>query len=151
MEPITIGLGAKVIDVLMPYVIKGATELGKEIGKPAVKEVESLLKTLKVRLSGDKEATDNLAHFEEKPERYKEVFKDILEEKLDKDKDLATELDRHLKEMGPTLDIIMKIKVAKKKVTGLEADEMEGGNTRIDQDIGIAEDDVIGAKIKRIG
>lgn len=151
MDPLTIGLGAKVIDVLMPYVKKGAAQLAKDVGVPAVEKVESLLETLKVRLSGDKEATDTLTHFEEKPERHKEVLKDILEEKIAQDKNLAAELDRLLKEMGPTLDIIQKIKVAEKEVMGLEAEEMAGGKASISQDIEQSKEKVTGAKIKRIG
>jgi hypothetical protein len=39
---------------------------------------------------------ENLKRFEEKPERYKPVLEDILQEKLSENKDLVTELSRLL-------------------------------------------------------
>jgi len=149
MDPLTIGLGAKVIDVLMPYVKKGAARLAKDVGVPAVEKVESLLETLKVRLSGDKEATDTLTHFEEKPDRHKEVLKEILEEKLARDRNLADELSRLLTEMGVTLEINIDVEKAE-RVMGLRSKGLENGKVSIKEKVKDAKD-VTGAEIDFIG
>jgi hypothetical protein len=56
--------------------------------------------TLKEKWTWDKEAIENLPRFQGKPERYKLVLEDILQEKLDKDKDLAMKLSRALQMNG---------------------------------------------------
>lgn len=84
-----------------------------------------------------------------KPERYQPVLEDILNEKLAQDKDFADELAHLLKEMGPTLEIVQKMKEAE-DVTGLEAEDMSRSKAKVRQDIEKAEK-VTGAKIDRIG
>jgi len=148
MDPISTLVGS-VMGVLMPYVVKGAEEFARLAGEAAYNKARHLLDTLKAKLAGDKEAIDGLTRLEEKPERYQPVVEDILKEKLSQDKDLAAELERLLKEMGPDLEIIQKIKVGE-KVTGLEADEMVGGKAKVTQEIEEGKD-VTGAKIKRMG
>jgi vacuolar-type H+-ATPase subunit I/STV1 len=148
MDPIGT-LVTSVMAVLMPYVAKGAEEFARVAGEAAYNKAKSLLDTLKARLSGDKEATDSLTRFEEKPERYQPVVEDILKEKLAEDQALAEELKKLLKEMGPELEIIQKMRVGK-KVVGLEADEIAGGQAKVTQEIDEAED-VTGAKFGRIG
>jgi hypothetical protein len=108
-----------------------------------------LLTTLRSRWTGDREASENLERFEEKPDRYRPVFEDILTEKLASDRSLATDVERILKEMGPTLDIVQRMDRGE-QVVGLEAKEMVGGSARIEQDIKEAKD-VKGAKIDRLG
>jgi hypothetical protein len=142
-------LVSTVVSVLLPYVAKGGEEFVKEAGKAAFEKVKSLFQTLKAKLTGDKEASEALENFEQKPARYQSVLEQVLSDKLSQDPALAAELEKHLKEMGPELQIIQKMKKGE-KVTGLEADEMAGGKAKISQDIEEAKD-VIGAKIKKIG
>ena len=137
------------MSVLMPYAAKGAEEFAKSAGADAYQKVTRLLGILKIRWSGDKEATDTLAHFEEKPERYQAALKDILEEKLAQDKELAEELRNQLNGMGPELNIIQQMEEGW-KVTGLEAEEMTEGRAKVRQDIQRGED-IMGARIRRIG
>jgi hypothetical protein len=148
MEPVTT-IAATVIGVLSPYLAKGAEEFIKAAGKDAYEKAKMLLGTLKARWAGDKEASEQLARFEEKPERYRPVLEDILHEKLAQDNDLMTELNRLLQEMGPTLNVVMKMKEAE-DVTGLEAKEMAGGRASVTQEIEKGKN-VTGAKIDRIG
>jgi hypothetical protein len=142
-------LVSTVLSVLVPYVAKGGEEFAKEAGKAAFEKAKSLFQSLKTKLAGDKEASTVLENFEQKPARYQKILDDVLREKLTQDPALAADLEKHLKEMGPELEIIQKMKVGE-KVTGLEADEMTGGGVKINQDIEQAKD-VTGAKIKRIG
>jgi len=148
MDPIST-LVTSVMGVLMPYVTKGAEEFARHAGEAAYKKAKDLLDTLKARLAGDEEATENLNRFEEKPQRYQPVMEDILTEKLARDQTLARELETLLKDMGPDLEVIQRMKVGK-QVVGLEVDEMVGGRARVEQDIEQAED-VTGARIRRIG
>jgi hypothetical protein len=150
VDPVTITtLAASVMSVLMPYAATGVNEFAKSAGRSAYQKATELFGTLKTRWAGDKEATETLARFEEKPERYQPVLEDILKEKLTQDKELAAELATLLNEMGPSLEVIQKMEVGR-KVTGLEAEEMSGGRASVRQDIEKGED-VTGARIGRIG
>lgn len=148
MDPAIADLVTNVMAVLMPYVTKGAEEFTRAAGQAAYEKAKSLLATLKARWAGDKEATENLDRFEEKPQRYQPVLEDILKEKLTEDKDLANELAQLLKEIGPTLEVIQKMKEAE-DVTGLKAKEM-GGTAKVTQEIEKAKK-VTGAEIDCIG
>jgi hypothetical protein len=149
MDPVAISLASSVIGVLMPYAKKGAEEFISSAGKDAYEKSKAILETLKRRWSGDEEATETLEHFEQKPERYKSAIEDILEEKLAQDKDLAEELQKILKDMGPDLEIIQIIKTAE-NITGLEADDFIKGKAKVTQEMDHAKD-VTGTRIKRIG
>src|SRR5215213_1286401 len=118
MDPVTATLAANVMTVLMPYAAMGAQEFVKSAGKEAYEKVKSLLGTLKTRWAGDEEATDALARFEEKPERYRPALEDILLEKLACDEDLATELAARLEEMGPSLEVVQRMEEGR-RITGL--------------------------------
>ena len=149
MDPVTVTLAANVMTVLMPYAAMGAQEFAKSAGKEAYEKAKSLLGTLKARWTGDEEATDAVARFEEKPERYRPVLEGILEEKITQDEQLAAELATLLEEMGPSLEVVQRMEEGR-RITGLEAEQMSGGRARVRQDIGRGED-VTGARIGRIG
>jgi hypothetical protein len=78
MDPAILNLAASIMTVLMPYATMGAQEFVKSVGKDAYEKAKSLLGTLKARWARDREATETLARFEEKPERYRPVLEDIL-------------------------------------------------------------------------
>jgi hypothetical protein len=149
MDPVTVTLAANVMTVLMPYAAMGAQEFAKSAGKEAYEKAKSLLGTLKAKWAGDEEATDAVARFEEKPERYRPVLEGILEEKITQDRELAAELATLLEEMGPSLEVVQRMEEGR-RITGLEAQQMSGGRARVRQDIGKGED-VTGARIGRIG
>ena len=149
MDPVTVTLAANVMTVLMPYAAMGAQEFAKSAGKEAYEKAKSLLGTLKAKWAGDEEATDAVARFEEKPERYRPVLEGILEEKITQDEQLAAELATLLEEMGPSLEVVQRMEEGR-RITGLEAQQMSGGRARVRQDIGKGED-VTGARIGRIG
>jgi hypothetical protein len=149
MDPVTVSLAPAIMGVLVPYAKKGAESFVSSAGKDAYEKTKAILETLKKRWSGDKEATETLEHFEEKPDRYKSAVEDILNEKLAHDKGLSEELQKILNDIGPDLEIIQKMKTAE-DVTGLEADEIAKGTVKITQDIEQAKN-VTGAKVKHIG
>ena len=149
MDPVTATLAANVVAVLAPYVAVGAQEFARNVGKEAYEKAKTMLSALRARCTGDKEATDALTRFEEKPERYAPVLEDVLNEKLAEDKELAMVLSTLLNEMGPSLEVVQKMEEGR-RVTGLEAEEMTEGRATVNQDIGRGED-VTGARIRRIG
>jgi hypothetical protein len=147
MDPIS--LITPVVSLLMPYAAKGAEKFAEEVGQAAFEKVKGLLATLRTRWRGDQEAIDTLVRFEEKPDRYHPILEDVLKEKLGQDQELAKVLTEFLEGMGPTLQIIQKMKDAE-QITGLEAKEMTRGEAAIIQEIDKAKN-VTGAKIDRIG
>jgi len=149
VDPVTATLAANVVAVLAPYVAVGAQEFARNVGKEAYEKAKTMLTALRAKWAGDKEATDALTRFEEKPERYAPVLEDVLNEKLAEDKELAMVLSTLLNEMGPSLEVVQKMEEGR-RVTGLEAEEMTEGRATVNQDIGRGED-VTGAKIRRIG
>lgn len=153
MDPITMTLAVQVVAILLPFVKKGtdkfASEIGQAAGQEAASKVKNLLNTLKTRWKTDKEASDELARFEEKPERYQPVLEDILKEKLAEDKDLASELRQIVDSLGPNLKVIQKMDIGK-DVTGPDIGEVKSGNIYVDQDIKEGTN-IIGAKINKFG
>jgi hypothetical protein len=107
---------------------------------------------LKLRWGGkpeDEEASVVLEQFEKKPDRYEPVLREVLEEKVASDPELAEDLARQVRELGPVLEIVQRMRNAE-GVTGLEAKEIKSGKTSISQDIEGGRD-ITGAKIDRIG
>ena len=149
MDPATIALATSVMNVLLSYVSKGAEEFASKVGDAAYEKARTLLSTLKEKWKGDEEASESLARFEEKPERYQPVLSNILQEKLSQDKELASRVSRLLQEMGPALQVIQKMEEGK-GVTGLKAREFHRGIAHVSQEITTGED-VTGAEFDTIG
>jgi hypothetical protein len=142
-------LASAVVSVLGPYVTKGVEEFTKAAGEVAYEKAKQLLATLKTRWVGDAAAADQLARFEKKPEVYAPVLKDVLEEKIQQDSQLAIQLEQTVKQMGPSLQIFIKMAQGE-DVTALEADEMTKGQVNVNIDIGSGKR-ITGPKIKHIG
>lgn len=150
MDPIIIGLGAKIVEKLMPYVTEGTEKLTQAIGDVAVNKLEKLLHTLKTRLSGDETATDMLAEFEKNPETFKPALQKILQKKLEQDKDLAMELDKQIKDI-PIISIKQKIGKVNKDAIALKGKNIKRANINIDQEVGDASGNVKGIVVDDIG
>lgn len=151
MDPITIGLGVKVLDVLLPYVEKGTEKLTKEVGVAAVDKMESLLKILKTKLSGDETAKDLLYGFEEDPETYKQILGKILQKKVERDNNLAEELDKLIHEIGPILVTDVHVNEADDDVTGIRIGHMKSGKSSARVDVDKAKKKVTGQDIDTVG
>jgi hypothetical protein len=147
MDPAT--LAASAISILTPYVAKGAKELVDSIGQVAYDHAKKLLTTLKTRWSADPVASDSLSRFEKKPEVHAPALQEIVEERIAADPKLRDEVAQTVKDIGPTLSILIKMTKGE-GVTGLEAENVNRGN--IDVTLEIQEGkDVHGAKIKNFG
>jgi len=142
------GLAAKTIAILTPFVSKSVEEYAKKFGEAACQKSISLLGTLKKNVSGDKEATEALENFKQNPGRYKSALEDILSEKLANDKNFANQLQKVIGE-GPEIIIDRKIEDAKDTIA-LEAKEMTKGRVFVKEEIKKA-NGAIGVKIDHIG
>jgi len=147
MDPSTIVTG--VISLLMPFVTKSAQELVITIGEVGYEKMKGLLAGLKQRWIGDPVASDALERFEKKPEIYRPLLEEILQEKLSNDSVLAEELAELLQTMGPTLTVIQKGNLAQ-NITGVDVGEVNSGTIHVTQEFGTAQG-MTGAKINRIG
>ena len=112
MEPIITTLAASAISILTPYVKSGAEKFASEIGEDAAEKAKNLLTILKTRFCEDKYAEGSLDRFEKDPDKYQSALKIILKEKLDGDNSLVDELNKLLKDMGSTLNVVQKMKEA---------------------------------------
>ncbi len=149
MDQLVANLASTVVGVLAPYVTRGAKEFATLAGEAAFQKAKSLLETLKNRWCNDKEASDTIERFEQKPERYEPVMKDILAEKLASDPAFAEEVKSRVEQLGPELVIIQRLREAD-TVTGLEAKEMAGGKASVTQDIEKGRN-IVGARIEKLG
>ena len=140
-------LAGHALAVLMPYVSKGVKQVLETAGEVAHEKLGKLLTTLKTRFSGDEEAAEVIEKFEEKPERYRPVVQDILEEKLKEDEAFASDVAQQVSDIRLHITQIMK---EGKDVTGLALGEFLQGDVTVIQRIDKGEG-VTGAKIDRIG
>lgn len=143
-------LGATVVSILVPLVAKKAEEFIAIAGQAAYDKAKKLFATLKARWAGDKEATDQLAYFEKNPKRYQPAIEDILKDRLSKDKNLAAELNKIVKEMGPELTIVQEMEEAEGLI-GLKSKHFIKGKVKIRTTINKKGKDVTGADIDIIG
>ena len=133
----------------MPYVKKGAESISNAAAKDVYEKSKAVFEALKKRWTGDKEATETLVLFKEKPDRYKAAIEDLLREKLKQDKEFNEYMHKMLNDFEPELEIFQRLKTAE-NVTGLESEELIKGKVKVSQEIENAKN-VTGTKIKRIG
>ena len=106
------------ISLLMPYVTIHSEKFIKTAGKEAYTKVANMMTALKSHLAQDDEAAAALAHFEQKPDRYRSVLKGVLQEKLVEDAAFNSELSQALADLGPGLDVIRSMVVSEVKDPG---------------------------------
>ena len=146
MDPAT--LAASVISILTPYVTKGATELVETVGQVAYDHAKKLFDTLKTRWSADPVASDSLTRFEKNPDVHSPALQEIVEERLQTDPQLSQEVSQTVKDIGPKLEILVKMTKGE-DVTGLDADKVKRGDIKVTVDIGEGKK-VVGARIKNV-
>ena len=84
MEAGALSVASAIVSILTPYVRAGAEEFFKTAGKDAYEKVKRLWTSLSERWAGDSEASNALAGFATKPDRYRGILQDILGEKIAK-------------------------------------------------------------------
>ena len=155
MDPFTMTIASQAMAALIPLLKKGAealanelgTKLGDSVATATVDKLKRLLNRIKAKFSGDDEVADALRNFENKSDRYASTLQDILNDKLDKDKDFAKELEVLVK--GVNLNIIIKMTEGE-DVTGLKSKEMKSGTANVNMDIEKGKK-IIGAEFDSLG
>jgi hypothetical protein len=138
-----------ILQILLPYAKKGATAVLHAVGEAGLQRAESLIDTLKQKLAGDREASDALRNFEEKPERYQEILADVLVERLEQNPELAGEMSGMLQEAGPMLNVLQELDDAS-QVVGARIGQLRSGEVKVTQKIGKGSD-ITGASIDTLG
>jgi len=145
MDLFTLTLAGNIVAILTPFIKKGVEEFINEIEdsmtsdlvRAGAYKIKGLLDKLKEKFTGDSEAIDTLRYFENKPDCYNSILKDILKEKFDQDKDFMMELDRIVKDISqsiPRVNVIIEMTEGE-DVTGLKAKQMRSGSTNINMKI----------------
>jgi hypothetical protein len=142
-------LVATIMGVVSPYLAKGAEAFAKEAGKEAFKGVKALADRLGRWWNGDPVASAVAQNFPAAPEKYGRVLAGLLADELARDPALASELKGLVEQMGPTVNVVQKIKVAG-DVTGADIGALVRGSLQVTQDVEYA-DTVTGISADRVG
>lgn len=119
MDPATIA--AAVMTVLTPYLREAGKEALNTAGELALGKAKSLLTLLRERLSGDATAAKDLSRYESSPEKFEPWLQATLEEKMQADPGLRSELQTRIDELRSELQVFQRIKEGT-NVVGIEAD-----------------------------
>lgn len=145
MDPLV----ATVISIVSPYLVKGAEEFAKSAGKAAFDGTKALVERLSRWWKNDPVANAAATSFKSEPEHYGKLLGAQLEHDLAKDQSFANELRALVDNLGPSVDVIQKMEVAR-GVTGADIGTLVSGQVRIQQDIRDAQN-VTGFKAGKVG
>ena len=127
-------LVASIISIISPYLAKGAEEFAKSAGKAAFDRTKVLVERLMEWWKNDPIATTAVTSFQSDPERYGKLLGVQLDHDLAKDEAFADELHALVDSLGPYVDVIQRMEVAR-GVTGAEIGTLVSGQVRVEQDI----------------
>jgi hypothetical protein len=152
MDPITMTLAANAVAIISPLIMKGAEKIAEELGGYAAERIKGVLDSLRTKFSKNREESESLRHFEEKPDRVNAaVVKDYLQKELENDKEYAVELGRlfkDIKQAKPDIEVYIK-NATGKIITGIDLELVEGGEFKAYME-GIEGDNITGFKAKRV-
>jgi hypothetical protein len=140
---------ATVISIVSPYLVKGAEEFAKSAGKAAFDGTKALVDRLSQWWNNDPIANAAATSIESDPEHYGKMLGAQLEHQLKKDASFANELRVLVDDLGPSVDVIQRMEVAR-GVTGADIGTLTTGRVRVEQTIGDAQD-VTGFKANKVG
>lgn len=142
-------LAATVISIVSPYLVKGAEEFAKTAGKAAFDGAKSLVDRLSRWWTKDPIANAAATSFKSDPAHYGKMLGAQLEHELKKDDSFARELRSLVDSMGPSVEVVQKMEVAR-GVTGADIGTLVSGQIRVQQDIKDAQD-VVGFRADKVG
>lgn len=138
-----------IIGIVSPYLIKGTEEFAKSAGSAAVSGVKALVTRLSEWWSREPVADAAAKALPSNPERYGKVLGDQLAYELEKNPAFAAELRSLLDGMGPSVEVVQKMEVAR-GVTGAEIGTLVSGQVRVQQEIKDAQN-ATGFKADKVG
>jgi hypothetical protein len=147
MDPAT--LAASAVAILTPYVSKAGKELVDTVGQLAYDHAKKLFTSLKARWSNDPVAADTLSRFEKKPEVHGPALQEIVEERVQTDNELREEIDRTAQELGPQLNVFLKLTTGE-NVTAVDIENAKRGKINASVEAGDLRNSSV-AKITNFG
>jgi SOS response regulatory protein OraA/RecX len=142
-------LAGLAISIVAPYIAKGAEAFAQEVGSEAFSAVKAVADRLRSWWSGEPVAAAAAESLPSEPEKYSTILTQLLSSDLANDEAFATELRALTERVGPNVQVVQRIEVAK-GVTGADIEQLVTGDVRVEQEMKEAED-VTGFKAKRVG
>jgi hypothetical protein len=142
-------LAGLAISIAAPYIAKGAEAFAQEVGTEAFGAVKALADRLRSWWSGEPVAAAAAESLTSEPEKYSRILAQLLSSDLVKDDAFAADLRALTERVGPNVQVVQQIEVAK-GVTGADIEEFTTGSVRVEQDMKSAEN-VTGFKAKKVG
>jgi hypothetical protein len=142
-------LAATVISIISPYLVKGAEGFATTAGKAAFEGAKALADRLARWWKDEPVANAAATSIKSDPEHYSKLLGTELQRALTKDQSLANDLRALVDQLGPLVDVIQKIEVAR-GVTGADIRNLVGGQVRVNQEIRDAQN-VTGFKADKVG
>jgi hypothetical protein len=142
-------LVATIISIVGPYLAKGGEEFAKQAGSAAFDGAKKLVARLSQWWSGAPVAEAAAKALPSNPEKYAKILGSELAEDMAKNPELSKELRQIVDGMGPSVELIQKIEIAR-GVTGADISAMVQGHVNVTQEIRSAEN-VTGVKIGQLG
>jgi hypothetical protein len=138
-----------VIGIVSPYLVKGAEEFAKSAGSAGFAGAKALVTRLSQWWSREPVADAAAKALPSNPERYGKVLGDQLAYELEKNPAFAAELRSLVDGMGPSVEVVQKMEVAR-GVTGADIGTLVSGQVRVQQEIKDAQN-VTGFKADKVG
>jgi hypothetical protein len=138
-----------VIGIVSPYLVKGAEEFAKSAGSAAFEGAKAIVTRLSQWWSAEPVADAAAKALPSNPERYGKILGDQLADELEKNPTFAAELRGLVDGMGPSVEVVQKMEVAR-GVTGADIGTLLSGTVRVQQEIRDAQN-VTGFKADKVG
>jgi len=138
-----------VASLLTPYLLKKGKEAVQSIGNDAFAKTEEFLETLRKKWFNDKDSSDTLKKYEEKPET-QDAFKGTLEEKMKNNPELVEYAKNFVGNTGPQLIVNFEAGTVDDS-TIARIKSIASGNVKIDMKADVLRGKSVGLDIGNIG
>lgn len=142
-------LASTVIGIIAPYLVKGAEEFSKSAGAAAFDGVKALAARLSRWWDSEPVAAAAVKGFAANPARYGKVLAEQLEVDIQANPTLASDLRQLLVGLGPEVDVLLRIELAK-GVCGADIEELLRGTVHVEI-VSREGENITGLKIGRVG
>ena len=142
-------LAGLVISIVAPYIAKGAEAFAQEAGAAAFRSVRAVADRLRSWWSREPVAAAAVESLPSEPGKYSAILTQLLSSDLADDEAFATELRALIERVGPNVQVVQQMEVAK-GVTGADIEQLVKGEVHVKQEMKQAEN-VTGFKAKRVG
>jgi hypothetical protein len=142
-------LAGLAISIVAPYVAKGAETFAQQVGSEAFGAVKAVADRLRTWWADEPVAAAAAESLASDPQKYSTILTQLLSSDLAKDDAFAAELRTLTDRVGPHVEVIQRIEIAK-GVTGADVERLVAGIVHVEQDVKEAED-VTGFRAGTVG